>query len=295
MTRNIHQSPSGTKAGLAQLGLASLIWGFSFGLIGSTLSSLPVAWTAAARLLTATLAFAPFAKRLNRRAEISLMFVGAIQFGFMYLAYMASFKYLKSYEVALFTLTTPIYVTIANDLLARRVYGRNHLAALLAIGGAAVVVWRGMPIGTTLTGLLLVQLSNLLFAAGQLGYRFCFASIARSDLRDRHVMFWLYLGGLLVLLPMAQLDKPASINHKQISALLYLGIVASGGGFFLWNFGARRVTSGTLAVANNLKVPVAVAVSVLLFRETVNLVSLLAGSLLIIAAFLSAKDPQNRK
>ena len=46
----------------------------------------------------------------------------------------------------------------------------------------------------------------------------------------------------------------------QGAVLVYLGIVASGIGFFLWNAGARRSAPGVLAVGNNLKIPLAAAV-----------------------------------
>jgi len=50
----------------------------------------------------------------------SLVAIGAIQFGLMYLAYFVSFRFLQSHEVALFTITTPIFVTLFADALARR-------------------------------------------------------------------------------------------------------------------------------------------------------------------------------
>jgi drug/metabolite transporter (DMT)-like permease len=50
--------------------------------------------------------------------------------------------------------------------------------------------------------------------------------------------------------------------------LLYLGVVASGVCFWLWNAGARRVRhAGTLAVMNNVKIPLGMAISLLLFGE----------------------------
>ena len=56
-------------------------------------------------------------------------------------------------------------------------------------------------------------------------------------------------------------------------------MLASGVGFFLWNVGATRVRSGTLAVMNNAKVPLAVVVSLAFFGEQAPL-PWLAASLL---------------
>jgi len=62
--------------------------------------------------------------------------------------------------------------------------------------------------------------------------------------------------------------------------------VASGLGFWLWNAGARRVSAGTLAVFNDLKIPLAVAVSLLVFGEQTDLPRLLMGGTLVLAALL---------
>ena len=60
---------------------------------------------------------------------------------------------------------------------------------------------------------------------------------------------------------------PPHLNGGQVLVLLYLGLLASGVGFFLWNVGATRVSAGTLAVFNNVKIPLAVVVSLLFFAE----------------------------
>ena len=61
-------------------------------------------------------------------------------------------------------------------------------------------------------------------------------------------------------------------------------MVASGLGFFLWNVGATRVGSGTLAVMNNAKIPLAVACSLLIFGEQADPLRLAARLALLGAA-----------
>ena len=57
---------------------------------------------------------------------------------------MASFRYLKSHEVALFTVMTRSYVAVTSDIVARRFCLTNLAAALLAVVGAGVILWRGV-------------------------------------------------------------------------------------------------------------------------------------------------------
>ena len=271
---------------MLHLVVVSLLWAFSFGLIKGRLTGLDSALISAARLGLALLVFLPFlrVRGLTTRTAIALFGIGAVQFGVMYLAYNESFRYLQAYEVALLTITTPIFVTLLADALDRRWRGRALAAALLAVAGTAIVVFRsGTSIRLTLAGVLWVQLSNVAFACGQIGYRW--VRQRSPTLRDRDVFGLLYAGGFAVgLVALATRNVSLALTSSQIGTLLYLGVLASGLGFFLWNVGATRVSAGTLAVMNNAKVPLAVAVSLLFFGERANPWTLAASLVLLLAA-----------
>ncbi|WP_414661533.1 EamA family transporter [Horticoccus sp. 23ND18S-11] len=278
---------------MVQLIVVSLIWAFSFGLIKRHLVGVDSTFVAAARLGLALLVFLPFLRlrAINVRLAVSLAAIGALQFGFMYLAYIESFRYLKAYEVGLFTITTPIFVTLFADALDRTLRGRALLAAVLAVIGTAFVTVRSSDLSLTLTGLALVQASNAAFAIGQVLYRRVRAR--HADLRDRDGFGLLYAGAFAVALTatLARGVHP-TLTGPQIGTLLYLGVLASGVGFFLWNVGATRVSAGTLAVMNNAKVPLAVAVALIVFGEQANLPALLASfACLAAAVWLAQSQP----
>ena len=274
------------------LTLVSLVWAFSFGLIGNQLAGLSPAWLGWIRLALSALVFLPFVRRLPWKTALALFATGAVQFGLMYLAYLSSFRYLKSHEVALFTVVTPLFVAGLNDLFGRRFQPWNLLAACLAVAGAGILKWSQLESAAPLYGILLVQASNLCFAAGQLAYRAVLRRLP-APVPDHRVFFWLHLGGFAVLtplaLPLALSAAPPAPTPQQWAILAYLGIVASGLCFFLWNRGARLVSAGQLAVMNNLKIPLAVAVSLFVFREPANLYTFLAGALLIGVALLPVR------
>jgi drug/metabolite transporter (DMT)-like permease len=71
--------------------------------------------------------------------------------------------------------------------------------------------------------------------------------------------------------------------------ILYLGLVASGVGFFLWNYGASRVPAAVLAVMNNAKTPLGLVVSLVVFGESVRLARVLVGGVLIVLATVYAQ------
>ncbi|AOS45862.1 EamA-like transporter family protein [Lacunisphaera limnophila] len=247
----------------------SLLWAFSFGLIKGRLAGLDSAFISAVRLGLALLVFLPFLRfrGLTSRLTTSLVALGAVQFGLMYLAYNESFRHLQAHEVALLTLTTPVFVTLIADALDRTLRVRALAAALLAVLGTGVVVFQGQDLRPTLLGLALVQLSNLAFAAGQVGYKRLRAR--QPDLRDRDIFGLLYAGGFALALAacFARGDISVELTGSHLLVLLYLGVLASGVGFFLWNLGATQVGTGALAVMNNAKIPLAVACSLLFFGE----------------------------
>lgn len=265
----------------------SLIWAFSFGLIKTGLAGVDSNFVAAARLGIALLVFLPFLRprALDRRAILRLVLSGAVQYGGMYIAYLYAFRYLKAYEVALFTLFTPLYVTLLDDWFQRRVKWVSLWAVALAMAGAWIVQGGTQPSGVWI-GFWLVQVSNLCFAFGQIDYR---RLMAGRSVRDEQVFAWSYLGGFLAAGLAALGFTPwttLAVSASQWLDLLYLGGVASGVGFFLWNVGARKVDAGTLAIFNDFKIPLAVAVSLIVFGELANVPRLLLGGGLGLLALL---------
>lgn len=276
----------------------SILWGFSFGLVNAEFSELSGSTLATARLLIALPCFLPFLKPVFltwRRFNAQLLLTGAIQYGLMYVALFSAFRWLSGYEVALLTIFTPLYVVLAHALLSR------HLppawfwwTALLAVAGAA---WIFQPdtLPQKWPGILLMQAANLCFATGQIAWRRIRANLPGRDV-DGYAL--LYAGGVLACLPFALFGAPVSelvsLSGSQWWALVYLGAVASGLGFFLWNAGAARVNPATLAVFNNLKIPVAIVISVTLFREEADPKSLVPGLLVLLIALFWAESADRR-
>lgn len=277
--------------------IVSLIWAFSFGLIKTSLSSVDPNFVAAVRLGLALLVFAPFFHRgvVDRKTALRLVLCGAVQYGGMYIAYLQAFAYLQAHEVALFTILTPLYVTLINDMLQRRLNWTALAAACMAVIGTWIASSGGWFAPGMLAGFWIVQVSNLCFAFGQIDYR---RLLAEKNTPDRQVFALPYLGGFLAaaLAALVFADRGRlAVSGPQALTLLYLGAVASGLCFFLWNTGARRVNAGTLAVFNDLKIPLATAVSLLFFGEQADLPRLLVGGGLAVAALVFNEWSQGRR
>jgi drug/metabolite transporter (DMT)-like permease len=279
--------------------LVSLLWAFSPGLIKHGLGDLNTTHSplvAAIRLGLTFLVFAPFLRPglLARRTATWLACIGAIQFGLMYLLYLQAFKYLHGHEVFLFTILTPLYVVLLDGALDNKLSPRHAAAALISIVGAGLIIPRGVGTANVMLGFVLVQGANLCFAAGQIAYKRTRPALAPKA-TDAQLFAWLALGGFaataLVAAPVTRWSGFAP-TPAQWLVLAFLGLVASGAGFFLWNRGLARVNAGTLAALNNAKIPLGVAVSLLVFREPTHLPRLLASlALLALAVWIAESDP----
>ncbi len=273
--------------------ITSFIWAFSFGLVKKYLGGVDAGFVAFARLALALLLFFPLwrPRKVSAAMALRLLGIGMVEFGLMYVFYIQAFHFLAAHQVALFTVFTPLYVTAFDDALAGRFRPLHFWTALLAVAGTAVIVYSGWGRAGLLSGFFLVQASNACFAVGQLWYRRL--PVVGRDWLDRDVFAWLYLGGAASA-ALAMLLSPGALDLRlragQLLVLLYLGLLASGVGFYLWNIGSSRVSVGMLAVMNNLKVPLAVAVSLLFFREHADLVRLaIGGGAILLALALNSR------
>ncbi len=272
---------------MVYLFVVSLIWAFSFGLIKGNLTNLDPNFVSWARMAISVIIFLPLLrlKKTGWRLRFQLILTGMLQYGVMYISYIYSFQYLKAYQVALFTIFTPIYVTLINDYLKGRFNRLNLLTALMAVVGTGIVVYQNIFVSRFILGFFIVQISNLCFAFGQIYYKHLLEK--NPEVKDQSVFGLLFLGAFLVTSLSSGIFTDWSalrLSLTQIWTLLYLGALASGICFFLWNYGARRVEAGTLAVFNDLKVPLAIFVSIVFFGEKGNILLLLLGGSVVMAS-----------
>jgi len=280
--------------------ITSLIWAFSFGLIKNQLVGLDANLVSFLRLFISFMVFIPFLntktlklKYMNRSIVMHLLFIGAIQFGLMYITYMYSFKFLKAYEVALFTILTPIYVTLINDFVNKKGLDLTAtLSAVLAVLGAGVIVFKRLDDDMFVTGILLVQISNICFAAGQIYYKNLMSKIPK--IHSSEVFAIPYLGAAIIalLFSIGTVNwTTVSMTTTQVGTIIYLGLIASGLGFFLWNKGTLHVKTGTLAVMNNAKIPLAVICAIFIFGEWAAWDRLLiGGGIMLFSVIISDRD-----
>ncbi|MEZ8826744.1 DMT family transporter [Vibrio amylolyticus] len=272
------------------LSAVTLLWAFSFSLIGVYLAGQVDSWfSVLMRVALASLVFIPFTKfrGVPNLLKLKLMAIGGIQLGLMYCFYYQSFLLLSVPEVLLFTVFTPIYVTLIYDLLKRRFSPWYLLTAAIAVSGAAFIKFAGVN-ENFIVGFLVVQGANLCFAIGQVGYKYVMEQ-ETIKLPQQSIFGYFYFGALLVasvaFALLGSFDKMPTTT-LQWGVLVYLGVIASGVGYFAWNKGACLVNAGALAVMNNVLVPAGLIVNIVIWNRDVDLVSLSIGGGIILLSLL---------
>ena len=264
----------------------TFLWAFSFSLIDVYLAgSVDGDFAVLSRVLLAGLLFLPLTKWRGIPSELKLgtTVVGALMIGITYLCLYRSFLYLSVPEVLLFTVTTPLYVSLFDDAINKKFSPVALGAAFFAVLGAGYIRYDGIT-ESYLTGFLLIQTANVAFAAGQVGY----ANLVKRypvDVPQYRFFGYFFLGGLFVTIPSFLLFGDISMmpaTALQWGVLLWLGFAASGVGLFLWNKGATMVDAGTLAIMNNMLIPAGILVNILFWNKDADLFRLAVGGLLIL-------------
>ena len=273
----------------------TLLWAFSFSLIGEYLAGQVDSYFAVlTRILLACVLFLPLLRlrRTPRSMIAGLLAIGALQFGVTYICLYLSFELLTVPEVLLFTIFTPLYIALLDNALRRQLSIGPVAATLVAVLGAGIIRYDGIS-GAYVKGFLLLQLANLAFAAGQVGY----AHLIRhhqANARQQWESFGLFfIGALLVVLPawllLGNPDRmPSTLMHW--SVLGWLGLIASGLGFFFWNRGATQVDAGTLGIMNNALIPAGLLINLLIWNQQADLLRLaVGGSVIGLSLWLNAR------
>ena len=275
--------------------IVTLIQAFSFSLIGEYLAGHVDSYFAVlVRVVLAGLVFIPLTRwrQVEPGFMRGMLLIGALQFGITYVCLYLSFRVLTVPEVLLFTILTPLHVTLIEDALNRRFNPWALVAALVAVMGAAVIRFDSIS-PDFFKGFLLLQLGNFTYAAGQVMYRHLVARYP-SDLPHYRRFGYFYLGALAVVLPAFVLFGKADFWPEaplQWGVLVFLGLVSTALGLYWWNKGACMVSGATLAVMNNVHVPVGLFFSLLIWNQHEPLGRLFLGGLVIlIAVWISRLD-----
>ena len=274
---------------MAYLLTTTFIWAFSFSLIGHYLSPVIDSWSLSFfRTLIALLVFIPFIDfKISRKHILFMILIGAIQIGIMYLMYLNAFKFTSVSKILLFTITTPLYVTFIADLVEKKFRSLFWMLSIVSIVGASFLRFTS-PAQNDLIGFFLIQGANFCFALGQVLYKYFEKWTGRTP-NGMSDFAYFYIGALIfTTMGFLSSDVKTPLPNDIATWLLivWMGVGASGLGFYFWDKGSLFVSSGTLAVMNNLVIPLGLMVEILFFGQALNSETYLIGTLIIVVSIL---------
>ena len=268
--------------------IVSILWSFSFGIIKYGLPGIDSAFISFMRNLIALIFFSTLTIYNFKKFsfDFRLIFIGAIQFGLMYVFYIQSYEYLPAYLIATFTITTPIFVGLSSQFLINGSYSfKGFIAVILVLIGSYMMRFNiANPIDYW-TGFLLIQVANICFAFGQVMFKKWHSNNSSKDII--HNFSQMFLGAVLItsIFFLSNSDNNQLLITSNLLALLFLGLVSTGFGFLAWNIGATKVSTEKLALMNNAVIPIAILNSYLVFGEAIGFMLFLPGLLLFYVAF----------
>jgi drug/metabolite transporter (DMT)-like permease len=273
---------------LAYLIAISILWSFSFGIIKYGLAGIDSSFISFARNVIALTFFSSVTIYNIKKFsfDLKLVGIGALQFGLMYIFYIESYQYLPAYLIATFTITTPIYVVLANKYLNGNSLNRNGIyAILLVIIGSYLMRFNSLNLKDYMLGFVLIQCANIFFATGQILFKKW--NDKNKDKDIVHNFSQLFFGATLItsIFYFLGSSESAILTQSNLFSLLFLGIISSGIGFLMWNIGATKVSAEKLAIMNNAVIPIAIFNSYLIFGEEINFILFFPGLIFFYLAF----------
>ena len=274
---------------MAYLLTTTFIWAFSFSLIGHYLSPVIDSWSLSFfRTLIALLVFIPFIDfKISRKHMLFMILIGAVQIGIMYLMYLNAFHFTSVSKILLFTITTPLYVTFIADLVEKKFRSFFLMLSIVSIVGASFLRFTS-PAQNDLIGFFLIQGANFCFALGQVLYKYFEKWTGRTP-NGMSDFAYFYIGALIfttIGFLFSDVKTPLPDDIATWLLIVWMGVGASGLGFYFWDKGSLFVSSGTLAVMNNLVIPLGLMVEILFFGQVLNSETYLIGTLIIVVSIL---------
>ena len=184
-------------------------------------------------------------------------------------------------QAAIIFALTPAAVAIAAVIALKETPSRLRIAGIvLSITGVTLVVATG---GRTASAPhpLLAAVAMLIVVAGWAVYTVVAKRAAHAD--QLIVMGWVMGIGTLVLLPLAVLELVARGGLPGASTggwlgVLFLGVVASGLAYLVYNWTLRHLEASVVGVLTNLDPIVGVLTAVIFLGETLGPLQILGGA-----------------
>lgn len=280
-------------------GLAlALLWGLSFLSIKVAVAVVPPMTMAVLRFVVACAVLPLVALLAGESLKIALRDLPVLAAGgftgvtLYFLGENNGVALLTASESSLIIGSIPVLTVLSEEVFLRtRVGARVHVGAFVSFLGVALIVAPSLGSQVQRLGYLYMGMAALAWVA----YSFLTRGVA-SRYGKITVIFWQCLFGLLGCVPFAlteahawKLPGPAVVLH-----LLYLGVVCSAAGYWLYASALDHLGAGRTSVFVNLIPVVAVIASFFFLGERLGVSQLAGGAIAVAGVYLATVTPGSR-
>ncbi len=276
----------------AAFGLSTaLLWGLSFLSIKSAVAVIPPMTLAFLRFAVACL-FLPLVAlaareglRIPRKDILPAALSGLVGITLYFLGENNGVARLSASESSLIIATIPVLTMLAERLFSgTRLSARSYAGAALSVAGVALIVARSEAGTRDPVGYLFMALAALSWVA----YNFIVKRVSAECGRVA-LTFWQSLFGLAGCLPFALAERaswrvPGAGDWLNV---LYLGLLCSAAGYWLYTMTLDRVGPGRASAYINLIPVVSVAAAFVILGERLGPAQLAGGAVAVAGVYLA--------
>jgi drug/metabolite transporter (DMT)-like permease len=285
--------------GAAAYGLATaFIWGLSFLSIKTAVAAIPPMTLAVARFVVACsvlplLALASRESlRIPRKDLLPVACSGLVGITLYFLGENNGVARLPASESSLIIGTIPVLTMLAERAFAgTRLAVRSYAGAFLSLVGVALIVARSEGAASSPLGYVFMGVAAVSWVA----YNFIVKRVSK-DCGRVALTFWQSLFGLAGCVPFALAERASwKVPSFSVSLnVIYLGVLCSAAGYWLYTLTLDRVGPGRAAAYINLIPVISVVAAYALLGERLGPLQLAGGAVAVAGVYL-ATTPERRR
>jgi len=275
--------------------LTMTVWGSTFVVTKELIELWPPFTLAFVRVAIGTLVLLPLALSRHRREArlpwTTILFMGLIGVAFYYMAFNFAMLYTSASQGALVQSSIPaITALVAVVWLRERASTLRWLGIALSVVGV-MIVFSGDSIGASSSALL----GNVLMFASVVCWGFYTSLAKRVAGYDAIVITVCVTGaGSLMLLPLSVYEI-ATVSLQPLSIMgwvgvLYLGGIASGLAYLLYNASLRYLDASEVGVYTNLIPVVGVLAGVIVLGEPLSPRAIVGGVVVMLGVWITSRS-----
>ena len=269
---------------------ATLVWGLTFPVLKVATASLTGIEVSALRFLIAAVCMAPFALHVPAHTWRAGCVLGALVL-ITYVAQAFGLEFISSNRSAFLTSLNVLMVPLLGIALGGRPSWLVVIASVLACAGIGLMSYDG-------GAHLWADSATVLGALGYAIYVILLSARTKAHIPSQLAtaqMFWMALMGCLWMVWSSGVEGiltlPSRIDGEIFIGLLYLGVVASAGMFFLQAFAQRHVSAEKAAVIYAMEPVFAALFGWLWLSEVLTMRAALGAAIVVFAVVLSELKP----